>query len=163
MTTIFLSLGYLISLHTPSPKQESAPSPGSASACIDINGRVLGDITPNATVSLYETPSLNYSVVMKTIRTFQPINHATVNASGEFIFGCLYPGQYVFAIPSSSYNSSVGSPLPYESNSKNLSLRIVFQGGDYYYLVGAFSIEDISVQNKSATTNFYKRGSLDLN
>jgi hypothetical protein len=39
------------------------------------------------------------------------------------------------------YNSLVGSPLPYEFNCPNVSIRIAFQGGDHQYSVGAFSIE----------------------
>jgi len=47
----------------------------------------------------------------------------------------------------SSYNGFVGSPLPYEFDCPNVSIKIAFQGGDIYYAVGAFSIE--KPQNRS--------------
>ena len=113
----------------------------SHSSCIPVTGTVLGDIVPNAIVYVYETESLNYSDVMSAARRPWPISWALVNASKGFRFGCLWPGNYTFVIPTSAYNGSVGSPLPYEFDCNNLSLEIVFQGGDSAYAVGAFSIE----------------------
>jgi hypothetical protein len=43
-------------------------------------------------------------------------------------------------IPASSYNRSVGYPLPDETCTQNLSIDIAFQGGNYLYAVGAFAV-----------------------
>jgi len=126
-----------------------APSTVSSSACIDVEGIVLGDITSNSKVSLYKTSSLNFTIVMSKIRTAQPVSWEIVNESGGFRFNCLSHGTYAFVIPTSSYKSSVGSPLPYEFDCRNFCLRIAFQGGDPRYAVGAFSIRDPTAQNRS--------------
>ena len=130
--------------------QSNAPSNDSSSACIKVNGIVLGDISPDSIVSLYETSSLNYSIVMSTIRTTQPIRQQLVNESGGFEFDCLSFSKYVFYIPTESYNGAVGSPLPYEFECDNISLKIAFQGGDSAYSVGTFSITKSSGENDSA-------------
>lgn len=110
-------------------------------ACIDIHGYVLGAIRSNATIYLYRTPSLQFDFVLKTVRTAVPYQVSQVNDSKEFKFPCLIHGQYVLAVPSDAYqNRSVGSPLPHETINENFSVNVVFQGGDYEYLVGAFII-----------------------
>lgn len=128
----------------------TAPADDSSSACINVNGKVLGDIIPHSIVSLYKTPGLNYSTVMSTIRTTQPVMQELVNESAGFEFDCLSFGKYVFVIPTTSYNGAVGSPLPYEFDCQNISLGIAFQGGDSAYSVGAFSIINSSGKNHSA-------------
>lgn len=125
------------------PKR-SAPSGGCSSACIDLEGSVLGDLLPNSTVSLHEISSVDFSIVMHEIRTGRPSQWTLVNESKEFQFRCLSYGNYAFVIPMSSYNGMVGLPLPYESDCRNFSLNVVFQGGDSQYAVGVFSIEDYS-------------------
>lgn len=149
----------------PFKSQSTAPSNGSSSACINVNGKVLGDIIPHSIVSLYETASFNYSTVMSTIRTAQPVMQELVNESSGFQFDCLSFGKYVFVIPTTSYNGAVGSPLPYELDCRNISLRIAFQGGDSAYSVGAFSIQKTIIHgNSTCIENPFicriKRGSL---
>ena len=126
-----------------------APANVSTSACIDVEGKVLGGIKPCSKVYLYKTSSLNYSVVMAKIRDGQTIMQGCVNATKAFKFSCLYPGKYALVIPTTSYNGSVGAPLPYEFDCANVSLRIAFQGGDSNYMVGAFSIEKLRAVNNS--------------
>jgi hypothetical protein len=121
--------------------QPTAPDRESASACIKVHGKVLGAIIPNSKVFLFQTPSLNYSVVMGSIRKDYPIGCTYVNESQDFTFDCLPTGMYAFVMPTASYNGFVGSPLPYEFDCPNFSIKIAFQGGDIYYAVGAFSIE----------------------
>ena len=132
--------------------QKTAPSNASNSACINVEGKVRGDLIPHSTVSLYETSSVNFSIVMTEIRTGRVLKRATVNESMGFIFPCLSAGNYAFVIPTSSYRGTVGFPLPYEFDCQNFSLEIAFQGGDSQYAVGAFSIRNSSDQNKSACT-----------
>lgn len=134
----------------PFENQFTAPADGSSSACIEVNGKVLGDIIPHSIVSLYKTPGLNYSTVMSTIRTTQPVMQELVNESSGFEFDCLSLGKYAFVIPTTSYDGAVGSPLPYEFDCQNISLGIAFQGGDSTYSVGAFSILKSSGKNHSA-------------
>lgn len=111
------------------------------SACFDVYGYVLGNIEPGANVFLYYVNNFNYDSVMQTVRKCSPVQIVRVNKTAEYNFACLDYGQYVAAILSSSYrNSSVGSPLPYEFKNENVSVEIVFQGGDYEYSVGAISI-----------------------
>jgi hypothetical protein len=52
-------------------------------------------------------------------------------------------------VPATSYNRSVGAPLPEEFESHNYSLRVAFQGGDYQFWVGAFSIEKHTDRNET--------------
>jgi hypothetical protein len=127
--------------------QSNAPDRDSASACIKVHGKVLGAITPNSKVFLFQTPSLNYSIVMRTVRNGYPIGCTYVNQSQGFAFDCLPTGMYAFVVPTASYNGFVGSPLPYEFDCPNVSIKIAFQGGDMHYAVGAFSIE--KPQNRS--------------
>lgn len=133
-----------------------------AGNCINVKGRVLGDIKPNSSVFLYNTPDINFSSVMNQIRKSPFSQKQLVDKQMEFEFGCLPMGTYTFAIPTSSYNTSVGSPLPYEYDCRNHSIKIAFQGGDYQYAVGAFYItgnrESITVINQSGLIE--KRGSL---
>ena len=140
-TSINTSLGVQEPGHT---QTKSSPLSGiNAGECIDVRGKVFGDIIPGSNISLYETSSLKFNLTMEEIRTKRAIKWSLVNESHGFMFSCISPGKYAFVIPSSSYNGSVGSPLPYEFDCRNLSLRIVFQGGDSAYAVGAFSIESI--------------------
>ena len=157
MTVIALSQGCLNRPEAaPYKALTPAPSTVSSSACIDVEGIVLGDITSNSKVSSYRTSSLNFTIVMGKIRTTQPVSWEIVNESGGFRFNCLSHGTYTFVIPTSSYRGSVGSPLPYEFDCRNFCLRIAFQGGDPGYAVGAFSIRDAFAQNRST----YVRNSL---
>ena len=153
MTTILLTHGCINSTNpVTNEKNKTAPAPGSASACIPVEGRVLGDVHPYSVVYVYETQSLKYNDVMSSARKPYPISWALVNESGEFYFPCLIPGKYVFVIETSSFENSVGSPLPYEFDCQNISLEIAFQGGDPQYAVGAFSIRNPSALNKSSCT-----------
>ena len=127
----------------------TAPETASASACIDVEGKVSGDIKPNSLVYLFRTSSLNFSIVMAEIRHGQAIMKASVNATKSFKFSCLYPGKFAIVIPTASYNGSAGAPLPYEFDCRNVSIKIAFQGGDYRYMVGAFSIIQPSFENKT--------------
>lgn len=109
--------------------------------CMDIQGHVLGDINPGSEVFLFKLQKQDYDTVMNTVRMSTPVQTGIVNGTAGFNFTCLSYGQYVAAIPSTSYrNSSVGSPLVYEFRNESVSIDIVFQGGDHEYLVGAFSI-----------------------
>ena len=137
----------------PFENQLTAPANGSSSACIDVQGKVLGDIIPHSIVSLYETASLNYSVVMNTIKTTRPVKQELVNQTSGFQFDCLSFGEYVFVIPTTSYSGAVGSPLPYEFACQNISLGIAFQGGDSTYSVGAFSIKNMIHENSTCIEN----------
>ena len=149
----------------PRETQNAAPESGLLSACIKVEGKVSGDLIPNSTVSLYETSSVGYSIVMTEIRTLRPVKREAINASKRFTFRCLFPGNYAFVIPSSSYNGAVGFPLPYEFDCPNFSLEIAFQGGDSQLAVGVFSIKNSSSQNRSVcaldpASCFAQRGSL---
>jgi hypothetical protein len=116
---------------------------GNNKACIDVQGYVLGDISSNATIYLHRTLQLDFDYVMKMVRADLPFQVSQVNDYKEFKFDCLTSGQYVLAIPSMLYqNSTVGSPLPYETAIEYLSVQVIFQGGDSGYVVGVFSINE---------------------
>jgi hypothetical protein len=134
----------------------TAPTSVSDSPCIDVEGKVLGGIKSNSLVYLYQTTSLNFSIVMAEIRNGQATMQECVNATKAFKFNCLYPGKYAFVIPTTSYNGSAGAPLPYEFDCENVSIRIAFQGGDSKYKVGAFSIIQPPIENKTG----YKKNPL---
>ena len=120
----------------------SAPASVSSGACIDVHGRVLGDVLPGSAVHLYQVSSTEPAVVMHEIRSREPIDWAPVDVQKRFGFKCISPGQYAFMIPASSYNRSVGAPLPDEIRCGNLSVEVAFQGGDGEYMVGGFSVNE---------------------
>ena len=126
----------------PSRVPVSAPASVKSGACIDVHGRVLGDIIAGSEVSLFAVSNTQSSLVMQEIRTREVIGRASVNVSKRFEFDCLSPGSYAFVIPVSSYNGSAGAPLPDEVECGSLFIDIAFQGGDWKYAVGAFSIND---------------------
>jgi hypothetical protein len=119
-----------------------APASVSSGACMDVNGRVLGDVMPWSIVKLYKVSSTEFEIVMQEIRSRKPIESSIVNAKKRFSFRCLSPGDYAFVIPVSSYDGWVGAPLPYEFECGSLFVDIAFQGGDWQYMVGAFSINE---------------------
>ena len=119
-------------------------------ACIDVEGYVLGNISSNATVYLYQTPSPDLESVLKTVRTDLPYQTALVNNTKEFKFICLIPGQYIVSIPAVDYlNHTVGSPLPYEIVTDNFSVAVAYQGGNHKYLLGGFNISRVIHENES--------------
>ena len=136
----------------PRDVKKIAPSNVYTGGCIPVEGRVLGDVQPYSVVYVYETQSLQYDDVMSSARKSWAISWALVNESAGFDFPCLIPGKYVFVIETSSFGHSVGPPLPYEFDCQDISLEIAFQGGDPQYAVGAFSIGNPSVLNKSSCT-----------
>jgi hypothetical protein len=113
---------------------------------VNVTGKVSGSLLPDATVSLYRTSSVNYTVVMDEIRTTEPVDASAINSTQQFLFPCLGYGNYTFVIPGTSYNRSVGFPLPYEFECPNVTLAIAFHGGNYYYAVGTFSIVNMSLK-----------------
>ena len=119
---------------------KKAPSNISDSACIDVHVHVLGDLIPNRTAFLYAVPSTEYDDVMRTVQRNNASVTFTVNQSQGFMIPCLTAGQYAIMIPTSSYNRSVGYPLPDETCTENLSISIAFQGGNYLYAVGVFEV-----------------------
>ena len=125
----------------------SAPASVSSGACIDVNGRVFGDVLPGSAVHLYQVSSTEPAVVMHQIRSREPIDWAAVDVQKRFRFDCLSPGAYAFMVPASSYNGSVGAPLPDQIECGNLSIEIAFQGGDGQFMVGGFSVNESCLQH----------------
>ena len=109
--------------------------------CMDINGTVLGRLHPGSHGHLYRMERLDFPAVMNHIREAAPTASAFLSTNQHFFFHCLPPGTYVLAIPVSSYNSSCGSPIPEERWQNNLSVRVIYQGGDSGYMVTVFAIE----------------------
>jgi hypothetical protein len=109
--------------------------------CMDINGTVLGRLNPDSRVHLYQMEQLDFPVVMNIIRATEPAGSAFLSTNQLFFFHCVPPGTYVLAIPASSYNSSCGSPIPEGLRQNNLSVRVIYQGGDSGYMVAAFTVE----------------------
>jgi hypothetical protein len=122
---------------------QEGPSKENPDIFFSVKGRTLGNLLPNATVFLYSVPSTNFSVVMATIENQTPFRETMVDAGNTFQIGCVSLGNYAFVIPASSYDGSVGFPLPYEWIQNNYTLDVAFQGGDYRYSVGAFSIRAV--------------------
>ena len=109
--------------------------------CMDTNGTVLGRLYPDSHAHLYRMERLDFPTVMNEIREEVPTTSTFLSTNQHFFFHCLPPGTYVLAIPVSSYNSSCGSPIPEERRQNNLSVRVIYQGGDSEYMVAAFAIE----------------------
>jgi hypothetical protein len=108
---------------------------------MDINGTVLGRLHPGSHGHLYRMELLDFPAVMDGIRKAEPAASAFLSTNQHFFFHCLPPGTYVLAVPVSSYNSSCGSPIPEERQQNNLSVRVIYQGGDSGYMVTVFAIE----------------------
>ena len=132
--------------------QSTAPANISSGTCIDVEGKVLGDIIPYSAISLNEISNFNLSDVLATIRSSQPVKREYVNTTGGFKFSCLSSGKFAFVILATAYNGSIGFPLPYEFDCRNFSLRIAFQGGNSQYAIGAFWIKNASAHNRSRCT-----------
>ena len=109
--------------------------------CLEVYGRVLGDLKPNSTIYLFRTNSTHYDDVMAAIKKMEPIDIVILDENQRYDFGCLVAGKYAAVVPGHSYAGAVGFPLPVEYSLKNLSLDIAFQGGDINHAVGAFSIQ----------------------
>ena len=58
--------------------------------CIDVDGKVFGDIIHGSRINLYQTSSTEYDDVMEEIRTEIPIRVGRVNESKGFKFNCLF-------------------------------------------------------------------------
>lgn len=123
-------------------------------SCIDVEGKVFGDIIPYSAVALMEISNFNLSDVLVTIQSNQPIKREYVNTTGGFKFSCLSSGKFAFVIPTTSYYGPIGYPLPYEFDCRNFSLRIAFQGGNSQYAIGAFEIMNASAKNRSECTEY---------
>jgi hypothetical protein len=133
----------------PCAVNETTPSNRFDAACIPVEGRVFGDVKPYSIVYVYRTRSLHYDDVMSSPRKPWPISWALVNESGNFVFPCLTPGNYVFVIETSSFDRTIGPPLPFEFEGRDVSLKIGFQGWDGQHAVGAFSIENCALKSDS--------------
>jgi hypothetical protein len=147
--TIFLLYGCTNSYDAPLPfSPTSAPSNDAPPACIDVYGKVFGDIVPFSTVSLYQTMSVDYATVMTVVRTEKLISQTLVNETNGFSFKCLSTGKYIAVTPATLFiNQSVGSPLPYEFDCRDFSLSIAFHGGDSEFLVGVFILNTSTKNN----------------
>ena len=88
--------------------QLTAPANISSGTCIDVEGKILGDIIPYSAVSLNEISNFNLSDILATIRSSQPVRKEYVNDTGGFKFSCLSFGKFAFVIPTTSYNGSIG-------------------------------------------------------
>jgi hypothetical protein len=146
---LFLFTGILFQKHCSSEPEVSscnasvsAPASVSSGACIDVHASVFGNIIPGSRVNLFQVSNTEFSVVMEEIRTREPIDWDAVGANKRFGFECLSLGSYAFVIPTSSYNRSVGAPLPDEPECGSPFVEIAFHGGDWQYAVGAFSINE---------------------
>ena len=145
---VFITVIGMLLLSSCAPSTEPAqtapsqltPADDSASACIDVYGKVLGGVIPNSTAHLYNTDAVEYDDVMAKVKGDDWVQSTLVNGTKEFMFSCLDFGNYAIMIPTSSYNRSVGYPLPHEICTENLSIEIAFQGGDHQYAVGVFSV-----------------------
>jgi len=91
-------------------------------------------------VHLCQVSSTEPAVVLHEIRSREPIDWAAVDTEKRFRFRCLSPGAYSFVVPASSYNGSVGAPLPDQIECGILSVEVAFQGGDGQYAIGGFSV-----------------------
>ena len=108
--------------------------------CYAVSGTVLGKLKPNSNVTLFKSDRTEFDHVMDKVIRHQPFKSASINKSQTFQFECLHHGSYVLAIPVSSYNHSMGAPLPFEFDCPNASLRIRYQGGDSSHWVGVFTL-----------------------
>lgn len=144
MTTLFpffLIMAFIMLSGCTNTHTDDKSNDTSGDNCMDINGTVLGRLYPDMCVYLYRMERLDFPAVMDIIREATPIASTFLIANQHFFFHCVPPGKYVLAIPSSSYNSSRGSPIPKERRHNNLSVRVFYQGGDSGYMVAAFAVE----------------------
>ena len=123
--------------------------------CLEVYGRVLGDLKPNSKVYLFRTNSTHYEDVMAAIKMKKPLDSVILDENQRYDFGCLIAGNYAAVVSGHSYAGAVGFPLPVEYSFRNLSLDIAFQGGDINHAVGAFSIQPGKSTTAAGTKEIY--------
>ena len=148
---LFHPLGRSESVEMSQPVIIVAPTEKVSEPCLEVYGKVRGDVLPGSRVYLHQTNSTTYDQVMAAIHRQEPLEWTVVGPKNEFGFGCLPPGSYALSVPGFSYNKSVGYPLPLELMMKDLSLDVAFQGGDLNYAVGAFSIGQLNASEAART------------
>ena len=116
----------------------------SESVCMNVSGSVLGKIKDNTTVTLYKAEGFDYKSTIGIINEGHPVGISKVSANQSFFFYCLPKGNYLLSVPTSSYYSSFGSPIPTESNQGDLKVVAILQGGDSQDWFSFFSIKRIS-------------------
>lgn len=112
--------------------------------CMNVNGTVLGKLKVNTTIALYKAEGFDYESIMGKINLAQPDRIDYVEANQSFSFYCLPEGYYLLNIPSSSYDFSLGSPIPAENRQGALKVEAILQGGNAQNLFSAFSVKRIS-------------------
>ena len=80
------------------PVVSAVPANDSTSACIDVYGRVLGDVVPNSSAYLYRTGSVEYDDVMSEVQGDNFTFTFEVNESQEFMIFFLLYGDYSLMI-----------------------------------------------------------------
>jgi hypothetical protein len=139
----FLSLSIILS-GCCMTHHEAKENASSELRCMDITGTVLGKLKPDASITLHRIDSSDYDSIMEEINGADQEGMTKVTTSQSFSFHCLPPGLYLLSIPVSSYDVSVGSPIPIESGQRELKVTAILQGGNSMYLFSVFSIERIS-------------------
>lgn len=120
-------------------------------SCVNISGLVLGKPVTDSIVYLYEIDHFELEQVINQIKEREPIQFTKVANGSKFTFTCVEAGSFAAVIPVSSNIRSAGAPLPYEFDCDNLSLRIVFQGGNSDWMIGTFKIEsNMSIKNATS-------------
>mgnify|MGYP003592937902 CR=1 FL=1 len=109
--------------------------------CMDISGIVLGRLHPGSHGNLYRMELLDFPAVMDDIREREPTASVFLSNNHNSFLHWLPQGKYILAIPVSSYNSSCGSPIPVERLQNDLSVRVIYKGGDSKYMISVFAIE----------------------
>ena len=160
MSMLSLIISFLCLFHPPAKSESFAmsqpviiagPAEKVSEPCLEVYGRVWGNVLPGSRVYLHQTNGTTYDQVMAAIRRQDPMDWTVVGPGNKFGFGCLPPGSYALSVPGFSYNKSVGYPLPLELMMKDLSLDVAFQGGDSNYAVGAFSIAQLNASEAAKT------------
>lgn len=119
--------------------------------CLEVYGKVRGDLLPGSKVYLFQTNGSGYFNVMAAVQRGRPLDWTWADKEQRFDFGCLESGDYAVAVPGFSYNASIGYPLPLQLQFRNLDLKIAFQGGDKNYAAGASSIKESPIGEPART------------
>ena len=110
----------------------------------NITGSISADTIPNATIYMSATPNVTLENSLYVTEHCFPLWKSTIINSTSFTIVHVPPGKYVIYLPSSSFPTAQGFPLPDEFNKSGYELDIVFHGGNYRCNLGVFEIRSLT-------------------
>ncbi len=109
---------------------------------LNVSGFLTARAKPNSTLYLFITPNTSLSHSLYVVEHCTPIMKTTLHNDTDFEIGPLPCGQYLAMLPAHEFIFRQGFPIIREVSGSNLTLTMIFHGGNYRYSIGAFSIDE---------------------